>query len=151
MLTVFETVFEFFTANAIGNHLPQRLDVNALSGKFLDLVLLGAEHRVNLRLRHPLHLRAQAFHKSRLRLTQLRETLGFLVQLNLQNIALFKPLGAYALGHLGAGDLVNAHQHRLGLATVNRLFVRLGRLFHQAPTLMKVLYEVAGHIVQVGV
>ena len=56
-----------------------------------------------------------------------------------------------ALGHLGAGDLVDADQHGLGIATILRRAARLHGRLHQAPALVKVLHEIRGNVVQVRI
>ena len=88
---------------------------------------------------------------SRYSVASLGKVFLFLLELALQLQHLGLPLVLDALGHLGAGDLVDADQHGLGIATILRRAAWFDGRLHQAPALVKVLHEIRGNVVQVRV
>ena len=151
MLAILEALVNILAANAFDHDFAVRIDVDAFIGEVFDLVLLGTEHGMNLRVGHPCNLGAQSGYKRCFRFASLGKVFLFLLELALQLQHLGLPLVLDALGHLGAGDLVDADQHGLGIATILRRAAWFDGRLHQAPALVKVLHEIRGNVVQVRV
>ena len=83
MLAIFEALVHALAADAISHHLTQWSYVDTFGCEVFHLVLLRAEHRVNLRISHPGNLRTQSNHEWRLRLTRFGINLLLLLELAL--------------------------------------------------------------------